>query len=66
MNMRTTAIDFAIYQDDLSFSKKLLKTPYFWDFSTVLDVEDKKWVDIFLNHFDEVSADDFLKGVRIR
>ncbi|MEC8624870.1 MAG: hypothetical protein VXY34_08630, partial [Bdellovibrionota bacterium] len=23
--------------------------------------EDKKWVDIFLNHFDEVSADDFLK-----
>ena len=58
----TTAIDFAIYQNDLSLSKKLLKGPYFWDsLSTVLDVEDKKWIDIFLNHFDEVSADDFLK-----
>ena len=59
----TTAIDFAIYQNDLSLFKEVIKKgPYFWDsLSTVLDVEDKKWVDIFLNHFDEVSADDFLK-----
>ncbi len=59
----TTAIDFAIYQDDLSlFNEVIKKGPYFWDsLSTVLDVEDKKWIDIFLNHFDEVSADDFLK-----
>ncbi|MEC7182423.1 MAG: hypothetical protein VXW15_06895, partial [Bdellovibrionota bacterium] len=59
----TTAIDFAIYQNDLSLFKEVIKKgPYFWDsLSTVLDVEEKKWVDIFLNHFDEVSADDFLK-----
>ena len=60
----TSAIDFAIYQNEPSLFYEVAKrNPYPWDsLTTVLDVNGKKWVDLFLTHFDGVTVEDFFKA----